>query len=223
MTTRCRAACWKPTCSSGATRSWRWRTGRRPGRRCRGRGARAGHRGLDDARVWTAWRSAGAPARASPSPPFTSSCSPRATAPRTSSGPWTPAPTTTSPSPSTPPSCGRGWAWACGGRAAARAGAADRRPGEALAHVDELHGILPVCSYCKKVRSDTDSWQQMEAYVSSAFRRALQPRRVSRVPGDGRQAGDGGVPPPEGGRAEPQRGLVNGRRQFDGARWGTGP
>ena len=38
---------------------------------------------------------------------------------------------------------------------------------QALARVDQLHGILPICSYCKKVRSDTDSWQQVEAYVSS--------------------------------------------------------
>jgi phosphoserine phosphatase RsbU/P len=38
---------------------------------------------------------------------------------------------------------------------------------EALARVDQLHGILPICSYCKKVRSDSDSWQQVEAYVSS--------------------------------------------------------
>jgi len=36
----------------------------------------------------------------------------------------------------------------------------------ALRHVKELHGILPICSYCKKVRSDADSWHQMEAYVS---------------------------------------------------------
>ena len=36
----------------------------------------------------------------------------------------------------------------------------------ALARVDALHGILPICSYCKKVRNDSDSWQQMEAYVS---------------------------------------------------------
>jgi sigma-B regulation protein RsbU (phosphoserine phosphatase) len=38
---------------------------------------------------------------------------------------------------------------------------------QALARVDKLHGILPICSYCKKVRSDSDSWQQMEAYVSA--------------------------------------------------------
>ena len=38
---------------------------------------------------------------------------------------------------------------------------------EALARVDQLHGILPICSYCKKVRNESDSWQQMEAYVSA--------------------------------------------------------
>jgi len=38
---------------------------------------------------------------------------------------------------------------------------------QALARVDQLHGILPICSYCKKVRSDGDSWQQVEAYVSA--------------------------------------------------------
>jgi CheY-like chemotaxis protein len=38
---------------------------------------------------------------------------------------------------------------------------------QALARVDQLHGIRPICSYCKKVRSDADSWHQVEAYVSS--------------------------------------------------------
>jgi sigma-B regulation protein RsbU (phosphoserine phosphatase) len=38
---------------------------------------------------------------------------------------------------------------------------------EALERVDQLHGILPICSYCKKVRNDSDSWQQVEAYVSA--------------------------------------------------------
>jgi DNA-binding response OmpR family regulator len=38
---------------------------------------------------------------------------------------------------------------------------------QALARVDQLHGILPICSYCKKVRNDTDSWQQVESYVSA--------------------------------------------------------
>jgi len=38
---------------------------------------------------------------------------------------------------------------------------------QALARVDQLHGLLPICSYCKKVRNDSDSWQQVEAYVSA--------------------------------------------------------
>jgi phosphoserine phosphatase RsbU/P len=38
---------------------------------------------------------------------------------------------------------------------------------QALAQVDQLHGILPICSYCKKIRSGGDSWQQMEAYVTA--------------------------------------------------------
>jgi phosphoserine phosphatase RsbU/P len=38
---------------------------------------------------------------------------------------------------------------------------------QALARVDKLHGILPICSYCKKVRNDTNAWQQVESYVSA--------------------------------------------------------
>lgn len=37
----------------------------------------------------------------------------------------------------------------------------------ALARVDQLHGILPVCAYCKRVRNDADSWHRMEEYVSA--------------------------------------------------------
>jgi len=36
----------------------------------------------------------------------------------------------------------------------------------ALARVKQLHGLLPICSYCKKVRNDQNYWQQVEAYVS---------------------------------------------------------
>jgi CheY-like chemotaxis protein len=35
----------------------------------------------------------------------------------------------------------------------------------ALADVKELTGLLPICSYCKKVRDAEDSWQQLETYV----------------------------------------------------------
>lgn len=37
---------------------------------------------------------------------------------------------------------------------------------EALARVKLLEGIIPICMYCKKVRSDEKSWQQMERYIS---------------------------------------------------------
>jgi DNA-binding response OmpR family regulator len=36
----------------------------------------------------------------------------------------------------------------------------------ALSKVKQLHGLLPICSYCKHVRSDGDYWQQVEQYVS---------------------------------------------------------
>lgn len=36
----------------------------------------------------------------------------------------------------------------------------------ALATVKQLEGMLPICSYCKRIRSDGDSWQQLEAYIS---------------------------------------------------------
>jgi CheY-like chemotaxis protein len=36
---------------------------------------------------------------------------------------------------------------------------------EALAQVKQLQGLLPICSYCKKVRDDKNYWQQVESYV----------------------------------------------------------
>ena len=35
------------------------------------------------------------------------------------------------------------------------------------AEVRTLQGMLPICSYCKKIRTDEDSWQQIEAYVQT--------------------------------------------------------
>lgn len=37
----------------------------------------------------------------------------------------------------------------------------------ALAHVRRLQGLLPICSYCKKVRNETNYWQQVESYITS--------------------------------------------------------
>ena len=36
---------------------------------------------------------------------------------------------------------------------------------EALARVKQLQGLLPICSYCKKVRDDQNYWQQVETYI----------------------------------------------------------
>lgn len=34
-----------------------------------------------------------------------------------------------------------------------------------LAKVRTLHGLIPICSHCKRVRDDAGFWQQVEAYV----------------------------------------------------------
>ena len=35
-----------------------------------------------------------------------------------------------------------------------------------LARVKRLEGIIPICSYCKKIRGDQNSWKQLEEYLS---------------------------------------------------------
>jgi len=37
---------------------------------------------------------------------------------------------------------------------------------EALSRVKTLQGLLPICSYCKKIRNDRNYWQQVEGYIS---------------------------------------------------------
>ncbi|MDQ7821799.1 MAG: response regulator transcription factor [Candidatus Eremiobacteraeota bacterium] len=36
----------------------------------------------------------------------------------------------------------------------------------ALAHVRTLQSILPICSYCKKIRDDKDYWHNVESYIA---------------------------------------------------------
>jgi len=36
---------------------------------------------------------------------------------------------------------------------------------EALAEVKTLRGILPICSYCRRIRDDEDYWETVEGYV----------------------------------------------------------
>jgi GAF domain-containing protein len=35
----------------------------------------------------------------------------------------------------------------------------------ALEHVNTLHGLLPICAWCKRIRDDRGYWNQVEAYL----------------------------------------------------------
>ena len=39
------------------------------------------------------------------------------------------------------------------------------RMAEALENVKTLHGLLPICAWCKRIRDDKGYWSQVEAYV----------------------------------------------------------
>jgi sigma-B regulation protein RsbU (phosphoserine phosphatase) len=37
---------------------------------------------------------------------------------------------------------------------------------DALAQVKQLQGLLPICSYCKKIRDEQNSWQRIDSYIT---------------------------------------------------------
>jgi DNA-binding response OmpR family regulator len=37
---------------------------------------------------------------------------------------------------------------------------------EAIANVKQLQGLLPICSYCKKIRDDGNYWHRVESYIA---------------------------------------------------------
>lgn len=37
---------------------------------------------------------------------------------------------------------------------------------DAVNHIKQLQGILPICMYCKNIRTDKESWQRVEGYIS---------------------------------------------------------
>ncbi len=55
----------------------------------------------------------------------------------------------------------------------------------ALARVKRLQGLLPICSYCKRVRNDHNYWQQVEAYITehseAAFSHGICPECYEKV------------------------------------------
>jgi DNA-binding response OmpR family regulator len=36
----------------------------------------------------------------------------------------------------------------------------------AISTVKQLQGMIPICSYCKRIRSDSDEWEPLESYIS---------------------------------------------------------
>jgi len=38
---------------------------------------------------------------------------------------------------------------------------------KALDEIRSLQGIIPICSYCKRIRNDSGCWEQLEAYICS--------------------------------------------------------
>jgi sigma-B regulation protein RsbU (phosphoserine phosphatase) len=59
---------------------------------------------------------------------------------------------------------------------------------EALSKVKQLSGLLPICSYCKRIRRDQDYWQQVEGYISqhtdARFSHAICPACFEAVAAD---------------------------------------
>ncbi len=55
----------------------------------------------------------------------------------------------------------------------------------ALSRVKQLQGLLPICSYCKKVRDDQNYWQQVDCYISKhlevAFSHGICPECYDRL------------------------------------------
>jgi DNA-binding response OmpR family regulator len=37
---------------------------------------------------------------------------------------------------------------------------------DALTNVKQLHGLLPICSYCKRIRGDDQYWTAVESYIA---------------------------------------------------------
>jgi sigma-B regulation protein RsbU (phosphoserine phosphatase) len=59
---------------------------------------------------------------------------------------------------------------------------------QALTSVKQLSGLLPICSYCKRIRDDGDYWQQLETYLAkhseAEFSHGICPACLERVKDD---------------------------------------
>ena len=59
---------------------------------------------------------------------------------------------------------------------------------QALANVQQLEGFIAICSYCKRIRSDAQQWEQMEHYISdhsqAQFSHGICPSCLEKVRAD---------------------------------------
>jgi sigma-B regulation protein RsbU (phosphoserine phosphatase) len=66
---------------------------------------------------------------------------------------------------------------------------------QALAQIKQLHGLLPICAWCKKIRDDQNYWQQLEDYLrqhtGAQFSHSICPDCFQRQLQDVRQAAKG--------------------------------
>lgn len=56
------------------------------------------------------------------------------------------------------------------------------------AEIGQLRGFLPICSYCKRIRNDSNYWEQIEIYVSehsdASFTHGICPECTAKVIAD---------------------------------------
>jgi phosphoserine phosphatase RsbU/P len=59
---------------------------------------------------------------------------------------------------------------------------------EAIANVKQLQGLLPICSYCKKIRDDGNYWHRVESYIAGhanvRFSHGICPECTSKLKAD---------------------------------------
>ena len=70
-----------------------------------------------------------------------------------------------------------------------------------IANIKRLTGLLPICSYCKRIRSDHDYWEQVESYITDHTDAQVLARHLPHLPGEG----DGRVRSAAGPHAEGRR------------------
>ena len=54
----------------------------------------------------------------------------------------------------------------------ARLGVAERILG-LRRELEQLEGLLPICSYCKRIRNERDEWESLESYIEQRFATAF--------------------------------------------------